>query len=312
MSAPLKLRHARLDDAGQICDINRSHIERWYRKIDAEQYEVPYDSLSISERWGFGGPWMSIETCAIHLNNLLLKHQLPIVAQIGEELVGVMELFLGKEAAPLGNNMHIGLLYVKKGHTGKGVGRALVEKAFNLAAEHGCDTVTVASSQANETFYEKCGFERSRAMIEIEVIPKESDVAIKPLRAPLNVQSFARGKSMVIGRYQSSSYHLFELQDACATPDFLSARRETVFAEVSGYPSLFAFVKYGVQPQTAEVYAWTEGTDTGDVISAALTLLHRDHVGYATLLLAMEDYTIIADTVDAAVKGPRTSLVRRV
>ena len=312
MSTPIKLRHARLDDASQICDINRSHVERWYRKVDAEQYEVPYGSLSLSERWGFGGPWMSTETCSIHLNNLLLKRQLPIVAQKGEDLVGEMELFLGKEDAAIGNNLHIGLLYIRKGYTGQGIGHALVDKAFKLAAEHGCDTVTVASSQANEAFYEKCGFERSGTMVEVEAKTQPYDVDIKPLKAPMNVQSFARGKAMVIGRYQSSAFHIFELQDAYAVPEFLNSRRDTVFANICGYPSMLAFIKYDMMPQRAEVYAWTGGADTQDVISAALSLLYNDHVGYATLLLVKEDYDLMADRADAAIKGSRISLIHKV
>ena len=305
------MRHARLDDAPGISDVHRSHVERWYRKVDAEQYEVPYDSLSLSERWGFGGPWMSAETCAIHLNNLLLRHHLPLVAQKGDALAGEMELFPGKEAAPFGNNLHIGLLYVKKEFIRQGVGRALVDRAVRLAAERGCDTMTVASSQVNESFYEKYGFERSGTMVEVEAQARSYDVSIKLQRTPLNVQSFAHGKTMIIGRYQSTAFHLFELQDAFALPDFLGCRREFTCAEVNGHPALFAFVKYDFTPQTADVYAWTGEGKARDIVYAALTLLHRDHVGYATLLLDRNDYDMAADGLDAAVEGSRISLIRR-
>lgn len=312
LKVPVKIRHARLDDAPGICDIHRSHVERWYRKVDAEQYEVPYGSLSLSERWGFGGPWMSAETCAIHLNNLLLRHQIPLVAEEGGELAGEMELFTGKEAAPFGNNLHIGLLYVKKGFARQGIGRALVERAARLAVERGSDTLTVASSQANEAFYEKCGFELSGTMVEVEAPARPYDVDIKLLRTPLNVQSFAREKTMAIGRYQSTAYHLFELQDAYALPDFLNCRREFAFAEVNGHPALFAFVKYDMAPQAADVYAWAGGEgEARDIVYAALTLLHKDHVGYATLLLDGNDYDMAADGLDASVKGSRLSLVCR-
>jgi len=308
----LKIRRARLDDAPQISDIHRSHVERWYRKIDAEQYEVPYGSLSLSERWGFGGPWMSAETCSIHLNNLLLQRQFPLVAERGKKLIGEMELFSGKEGSPYDKNMHIGLLYVKKGYTDKGTGKALVDKARDLAAEQECDTLTVASSQAKEGFYEKCGFEHSGNLVELEAMTGQYGVNIKRSRTPLNAQSFAHGKSMPVGRYQSSAFHLFEMNDAYALPEFLNCRRERIVREVNGHPTMFAFVKYDTDISRADVYCWTDGAKTGDIVYSALTLLHKDGIKYATILLAKEDYDVLADNLDAAVKGSRSSLCMKV
>ena len=240
MRRPYKLRHASLDDAAEISEIHRSYVDRWYRKLDNEQCEVPYSSLSLSERWGFGGPWMSVETCSVHLNNLLLHHQFPIVAEEGGRPVGEMELFLGREGAPYGQNMHIGLLYVGRGHTGQGIGGALVEKAFRLAESQECDTVTVASGQASEGFYERCGFERAGSMVELEAATKDYGVDISPLPPPLNVWSFARGMSMPLGRYQSSAFHLFEQFDAYAIPEFLNLTRDRVFVAVDGHPSMLS------------------------------------------------------------------------
>ncbi len=304
----LKIRHARLEDASQISDIHRSHVARWYRKLDAEQYEVPYGSLSLSERWGFGGPWMSVETCSIHLNDLLLRRQFPIVAQRGKKLAGEMELFTGNEGTPYGKNMHIGLLYVRKGSTGRGVGTALVTKAQAMAAEQECDTLTVSSDQANEGFYEKCGFKRSGTLVELEAVTRAYDVNTKPLRVPLNVQSFAHRKTMSIGRYQSSAFHLFEMQDAFAIPEYLNCRRDRVFAEVNGHPSMFSFVKYDLPTSRVDVYAWTDGAKTVELVFAALTMLHNEGIKSANILLADEDYINTVDKVDAAVKGSRCSL----
>src|SRR5208337_1045249 len=175
-------------------------------------------------------------------------------------------------------NMHIGLLYMMKGHTGKGTGRALVERAHKLAVELECDTLTVASSQANEGFYEKCGFERAGDLVELEAMTGTYEVNIKRSRAPLNARSFARGKSMPVGRYQSSAFHLFEMEDAYALPEFQNRRRERIFCEVDGHPSMFAFVKYDTDISRADVYCWTEGAKTADVVFSALTLLHEDGI----------------------------------
>jgi GNAT superfamily N-acetyltransferase len=305
----MKVRHAGLDDALQVSDIHRSYVDRWYRRLEAEQFDVPYDALSLGERWGFGGPWMSVETCSIHLNNLLLQHQYPFVAHRGDSLVGEMELFLGNEGAPYGKNLHIGLLYVKKGLTGHGIGKALVDRAFEFAAGQECDTITVASAMANVGFYEKCGFELADNMVELEAITKAYDVDIAPMLPPLNMWSFARGMAMPVGRYQSSAFHIFEQLDVYAIPGFLNVRRERVFARVNGHPSMIAFVRYDTVPASADVHAWSEGGAEA-LTQAALTLLHNEGIKYANILLTGNDYNAMADGLDAAVKGSRSALSR--
>ncbi len=302
----LKLRHATLDDAAEISEVHRSHVDRWYRKLDNEQYEVPYGSLSLSERWGFGGPWMSVETCAVHLNNLILQHQLPVVAEDDGVLAGETELFLGEEGAAYGKNLHIGLLYVRRGHTGHGIGSALVDKAFRLAEGRGCDTVTVASGQANVGFYERLGFERSGTMVELEAATKDYGVSVFPLPPPLNPRSFTRGMRMPVGRHQSSAFHLFEQLDTYAIPEFLNLERKRIFATVNGHPSMLVLVKHG--DAGADVYGWS-GAGAEELTRTALTLLHKDGVKYANILLTSDDYYGMSD-IEAAVKGSRSILLR--
>lgn len=59
--------------------------------------EASYEELSVEERWSHGGPWMSIETCSIHLNYLLTNNQYPLVAEINGRIVGELELYIGEE-----------------------------------------------------------------------------------------------------------------------------------------------------------------------------------------------------------------------
>jgi GNAT superfamily N-acetyltransferase len=307
----LSVRHACLDDASGISEVHRSHVDTWYRVLGAERHDVPYGSLSLSERWGFGGAWMSAETCAVHLNNLLLKRQLPIVALVGESLVGEMELFTGNEGEQYGRNLHIGLLYVMKGRTGQGIGKALVDEAFKLAAGQGCDTVTVASSPQNISFYERCGFEPGGMMVELEAMVKAYDVDIRPDKPPLNVAAYTRGMLMPLGRYQSSAYHLFEMGDDYALPEFIDQRREKIFLSVNGNPSMLAFTRYDTVPAKADVYGWSQGAGAEELAHAALTLLHGNGVKYANLLVARDDYYGMEGSLDAAVKGSRNTLLRR-
>lgn len=305
---PVQIRYGYLEDASHICDVHRSHVERWYRKLGPEQFEVPYDALSIDERWGFGGPWMSAETCSIHLNNLLLQGQVPVIAQKGDLLVGEMELFLGHEGPPFGRNLHIGLLYVRKGFTGQGIGKALVDKAFEIAAGQKCDTVTVASRPETESFYEKCGFGRSGTMVELDAATRKYDIAVTRMRPPSSIKSFTRGMPMPLGRLQSSAFHLFEQLDTYAIPELMLIVRDRVFIKVNGHPSMLAFVKGDTR---ADVYGWSAGASAEELTLAALTLLHKDVIKNVTLLLASDDYYAMADKLDAAIKGTRSTLLRR-
>lgn len=306
----LKVRHARLDDAPAICSLHRSHVDRWCRRVGVEVVDVPYASLSPGERWGHGGPWMSGETCAVHLNNLLLEGHFALVAEAGGQVVGEMELFPGEEGAPYGKNLHVGLLYVRKGRTGEGIGRALMDRAFLLAGGLGRETVTVASAAENAGFYGKCGFEGAGSLVELEAAVKPYAVAVAPMPPPASLRAFVRGLPMPIGRYQSSAFHAFEQIDRYAIPEFLECRRDLVFAAVDGHPSLFAFTRRETEPPRADVYAWT-AAGAASAAKAALALLHRAGVGYATILLAGDDYYALADEVDAAVKGTRGILLRR-
>lgn len=303
----LKLRPARLEDTSKICDIHKSHIKKWYRRVGEEEYELPYSALSLSERWGYGGPWMSIETCAIHLNNMLLRRQYPVVAQHGRGIPGEMEAFLGREGPRYGKNLHIGLLYVKRGFTGKGIGSKLVENAVKLAVENDCDSLTVSSSQANEGFYEKCGFKMDATLVDVEAATKAHDIDIKPIQAPKNIQSLAWGMNMPVGRYQSSAYHLFEQHDAYAIPEFANCKRWTDHVAVKGIPSMFIFTED--EAERATVYGWTDGAKAGDMVFAALSLLYEKGIKYANILLSRDDYDTIAGSIDAAIKGSRSSLI---
>ncbi|AFD00519.1 Putative acetyltransferase [Methanocella conradii HZ254] len=307
---PISLRHGYLEDAQQISDIHRSYVDRWYRKIGNGQFDVPYGALSLSERWGFGGPWMSVETCSIHLNYLLLNNHIPIVAQQGDLLVGEMELFMGQEGPPFGKNLHIGLLYVRKGFTGQGIGKALVDKAIEIAKKQECDTVTVTSSQANEGFYEKCGFERSGTMVEAEAATKAYDVKISRMKPPMKLASFTRGMPMRLGRHQSSAYHIFEQAVDYAIPEFMLNGRNSAFMKVNGHSSLLAFLEFDAEPSRADVYAWSREADAFELAAAALTTLHNRGIKYANMLMTAEDYGLMADRLDVTVKGSRSILLR--
>jgi len=156
----VKIRLATLDDAKDIVEVYCSSIDKWVKKVGNKELVVSYEELSVAERFAHGGPWMSIETLAPHLNYMLINGQYPLVAEVNGKVVGELELYIGKEPSPLGKTAFIDVLEVHKDYRGRGIGKALVNKAIEIAEGSGCDTISVWPSKEAIGFYEKCGLTR--------------------------------------------------------------------------------------------------------------------------------------------------------
>lgn len=156
----LDIRLATLDDVKGITDVHCSDIDEWFKIEQGKKVAVPYDRLSIWERYEHGGPWMSIETCAIHLNYLLLAGQYPIVVEIKGRIIGELELYAGQEKGVLGKTAFIDILEVHKNFRRRGVGRKLVDFANKIAEEMDCETLSVWPDENAIPFYKKCGIDK--------------------------------------------------------------------------------------------------------------------------------------------------------
>jgi GNAT superfamily N-acetyltransferase len=135
-------------------------VEKWIKYSEGD-VEADYKDLSIEDRFLNGGPWMSIETCSVHLNNLLVNDQHPLIALYDGRTVGELELYVGEEKGILGKNAYIDILVVHRDYRGLGIGRELVEYSINLGRELGCETISVWPDKKAVNFYRKCGFNES-------------------------------------------------------------------------------------------------------------------------------------------------------
>lgn len=139
----IRVRIASFDDVKGIVEIYCFSVSMWTRYINGREVKARYEDLTVAERWSRGGPWMSVETRAVHLNCLLVNNQYPLVAELNGRVVGELELYIGKEKGSLGKCGFINVLEVHRDYRRRGVGRVLVSKAIEVAMEHGCDTVAV-------------------------------------------------------------------------------------------------------------------------------------------------------------------------
>jgi len=156
----ISIRMATLDDVKGIVDVHRSDVSKWYKIVNGKRVEARYEELNVIERWMLGGPWMSIETCAIHINHLLTSGQYPLVAVVEDKIVGELELYIGKDKGPLGKTAFIDIMWVHKDYRGKGVGKSLVNKALEIARKNNCDTISVWPEKKAIAFYKKVGLDK--------------------------------------------------------------------------------------------------------------------------------------------------------
>ncbi|MBP1910991.1 GNAT family N-acetyltransferase [Thermococcus stetteri] len=140
-----EIRVATLDDVRGIVDVPTAGEK--------------LSGLSVRERYLRGGPWMSVETCAVHINALLLEGQYPIVAEVNGRTVGEAEVFLSEE--PINGEMrriaHLDVIEVHPDFRGRGIGRALIghiEERFKREAE----LLTTQPDEEAIGFYKKIGF----------------------------------------------------------------------------------------------------------------------------------------------------------
>jgi GNAT superfamily N-acetyltransferase len=205
----LTVRYASLEDVAAISEVHCSEIEQWkkgiYNELGVrERHPAPYEECSLVDRWEMGGPWMSVELCAIHINKMLLADQIVLVTELDDKVVAELELFIGDDDL-YGYNANLSILYVHKNYQRKGVGTALLREAIKLARSLGCESLTTYDPEAPE-FYERFGLNADRNMLKLTLLtgygsPYEgSKIRCKALPK----FSTLRKQKLLIGRILSS------------------------------------------------------------------------------------------------------------
>lgn len=203
----IRIRKAALMDYQQIWQVHASDIDQWVNELGQVDMEI-WQRTSMAERWLAGGPWMSPETCAIHLNALLLAGQTPLVASRGSKLLGEAELFLGHDAALGGLTLNISVLYVHRLARGQGVGSALLTETLRRARVYGCQAVTVHNPSVQaEHLYRRFGLAeeqlQSTLIVPTSLVSSDAGLDLQPVDWPRNHQLLA-DLPFWAGTYQTS------------------------------------------------------------------------------------------------------------
>jgi len=216
---------ASLRHAGGIVEVHRSDLNSPRQWTEEGWREVSPVELDPCQWILNGGPWMSVETCAIHVNNLLLAGQTPLVALEGDRVVGEAEVILGDEGGRRGLVAHLSVIEVHRDFRGRGVGRSLVESALAVARDRGVEAVTVVPEEDAKGFYRATGF--CPAERWAEVTASLGDLPEVAMEAELFSPSLGdfEGMELVVGRYQSGLNIALNVLEEFAGCDALGAGR---------------------------------------------------------------------------------------
>ncbi|ASJ04274.1 GNAT family N-acetyltransferase [Thermococcus barossii] len=161
----------------------------------------------LYERYSKGGPWMAVETCAVHINNLLLDDQLVALAELNGTIVGEVEVLFSEEriAGRVRKIGHVDVIEVHPGYRGRGIGRLLLEFVEEIARERKVEMLTVQPDKSAEGFYRKLGFNTEVFAGTTLWVPARGNGNVEPLK-PAWEQ--VKDLELVAGRFQSS-YSMF-------------------------------------------------------------------------------------------------------
>ncbi|HDH07022.1 MAG TPA: N-acetyltransferase [Thermoproteales archaeon] len=283
----MEIRLASLDDVKGIVEVHCSDVEKWFRVVGGRRVEADYGSLSVGERFLHGGPWMSIETCAIHLNYLLISKQYPLVAIADGKVVGELELFICSEDNVLGKTAFIDILVVHKDYRRKGIGRALINYARRLAVKRECDTLSVWPEEKAIPFYRKCGLSKEAYKVIHVVINLEE---LKSIELLLPLEPFPRNYKLLEDMVFISP-RFFPSYVAWVKSSWEYALKEHRFKVLDGFiPTIGAFIveEYWKNRREAVFKLWVEHLKLLPVFLKILGSLARER-GYIKAHLYVEE-----------------------
>lgn len=283
----LQIRPATLEDIPGITAVHCSTVTVWRDPLT--RAAVPYSQLDLYGRWRNGGPWMSVELAAPHVDALLQAGQLPLVALWEGEVVGEAEYYLTREPGDFAA-LHLSILYVHAARQGRGIGCALLEAGVQQARAWGLLALTTQPEDPARAFYARHGFAPWRTAHELQV----GLGALGPTPALAAVTSAApapaAGLALRIGRYQCGPQAWETLWPALVLPGWSDLRRWVWQGELESGPAVLGLCEQLTDATQADGYAWVApDAPLTPALSALRAQALAQGFGAVDVLLAVED-----------------------
>lgn len=290
----IEIRQATLDDTTAISQLYRAHIQRWQRLNAAGQVEdVPYEALTVYERWLHGGAWMSVETGAIHLSHLLRGAGIPLVALAGGQVAAYTELYLSAEPDPFGRSLSLNHPVVHPDCAEMGLEAALLEHAREQTKARKRQRLLVSVAVPEQKmFYSQQGL-TERAVIRRFNLPARTGQGFYRTSShddPSAAQ--IEGWHMPLGRLASARQQWESLWPGTldAIPEIRQRRIHRLEFNASGQEAFVCCQQQMYLERNAEIFCWSPRPLTSQLLTAIRDWAHKE--GYRTLVM-----TVLEDTV---------------
>ncbi len=275
----ITVRLATLQDVQAICDLHRSHISEWRQLDKPDKPLADYNALTLFERWQHGGPWLSLESCAVHIYRLLLGIGTPLVAELNGVVLAEAEVYESDEAAPFDHSLHLGVLCTHAAHVGRGLGTALLDYAQRMGRALACGRITF-SGETLPGFYasSKHHFRLLQTALEANVDTHAGRAVYQ--KAALTDPDPARinGWYMPLGRYQSARQDwdtLFPMQWAAGIPELLDVPAVQLKLTVAGQNAIVS-LRETERAGVCELACWSARPLNATLVTALRDCTHRE------------------------------------
>lgn len=291
----IHVRGATLDDTLTISSLFRDRIAVWQRLNTAAQVEdVPYASLTIYERWQHGGPWMSVETAAIHLSHLLRGAGIPLVGEADGQIVAYAETYRGLEPDPYGDHLHLAKVVIDPDHTTGNIPDVIVSDLLDQARVSRCARLTadcVASDIEAQTLYTRHGMSVLSRINRYNLPARSGQGFYKVVEHPAENASQIAGWFMSVGRLGSArqQWETYWPRTWDAIAEIRERRAYRLHFSAAGQEALIYCQQQLYLPRTLEVYLWSPKPLTSQLLTALRDWAYRE--GYRSLVLTATDET---------------------
>ena len=282
----IEVRQAGLDDSGGITTLFCAQIPRWQRvNAQGKVEDLPYEALTVYERWLHGGPWMSIETCAVLLNHLLLGAGIPLVAESKGKVVGYVEAYHSIEPEPYGRSLHLAHMVANE----IDVEQTLIDGLNTQAKALKCQHITVTRVGSASPYDDRYILTPISTLRRFNLPARQGQIFYQAVEHTDTSAAQVSGWSMPVGRLSCSRQEWETLMPRLWETMPELRKRQTARRHISaaGQDALMFCREHLYDPRRADLSLWTPKGLSTQLMSAVRDWAHRE--GYRTLVMMVED-----------------------
>lgn len=258
----ITVRQAMLADAAQITALHNANIADWTRRdINGNAIPASYGDLTLFERWLVGGPWASVEMCAVHIANLLRGSDgFPLVAEVEGQVGAEAEVYIGQEPDPFGHHINIPKLTVHPDYDGHGLESALIAYIHQIAQAIRGERITVANGDADADLYEHHRFVRTQTGQRLLIPARAGRVFYRAGELTDFDPAQITGWRMPLGRYQNARQEWDRLLPGFwnSVPEIVELETARLHVTITGQEAFALMQQDRYTPEHVHAFVWTK------------------------------------------------------